>query len=140
MKLKVAPFVLIALYTVVGVLPSGYAQQSVTVNFTLVPRAGAGPADEGDIAGRATGLDSWEDYRIVLYARTDRWYVQPLVDDPFTLINADGSWSNWTHLGRRYAAVLVRSSFRPQARSQTLPPIGGDVIARAETPAFSGDR
>ena len=118
--------------TGVGVTPQA---KGMTIEFTLVPPAGAGAESRGNIAGRVMGLPEPEKYKIVLYARTDWWYVQPLIDAPFTSIKSDGMWSNWTHLGYRYAALIVRPSFRPSARTQSLPTAGDDVVAVAEIAA-----
>ena len=126
--------ILVALIILALVVPA-LAVQSVTVKFTEIPPAGAGPESQGNIAGTVTGLEKPETYKIVIYAHTDAWYVQPLTDDPYTDIAPDGGWSNWTHLGYRYAALVVRPSFQPQSKSQALPHVGGDVIARVEVPA-----
>lgn len=107
----------------------------VTVEFTEVPKAGAGSGSQGNIAGVVKGISNPENYKIVLYAHTDWWYVQPLTSDPYTNINSAGIWSNWTHLGYRYSALVVRKSFRPAAKIMTLPHVGGDVIARGEIAA-----
>ena len=112
-----------------------YASADVTVEFTKVPKAGAGSDSQGNIAGVVKGISTPENYKIVLYAHTDRWYVQPLTIDPYTDINSTGIWSNWTHLGYRYAALVVRRSFHPEAKVMTLPHVGGDVIAISETAA-----
>ena len=45
--------------------------------------------------------------QIVLSARSGTWYVQPYADQPFTRIRPDGTWSNSTHLGTEYAALLA---------------------------------
>ena len=110
------------------------AESSKTVKgarviFTKVARKGAGGTDtQGNVAGRVEGIAEPEKYRIVLYAFTDKWYVQPTVASPYTSIREDGNWSNWTHLGKRYAGLLVRPSFRPKSTLQMLPSVGGDVI------------
>ncbi len=92
--------------------------QEVTIEFTRVPQSGSGSGSRGDIEGSVLGLNEPRQYKVVLYAHTDWWYVQPLVSDPYTDIGSDGKWSNWTHLGHRYAALVVRPSFRPEARVQ----------------------
>jgi hypothetical protein len=107
----------------------------VTVEFTEVPKAGAGAGSQGNIAGVVKGISSPENYKIILYAHTNWWYVQPLTTDPYTDISGTGSWSNWTHLGYRYAALVVRKSYHPEAKIMTLPHVGGDVIARGEVAA-----
>lgn len=111
------------------------AIQNVTIKFTDVPPTGAGPQSQGNIAGTVRGLEKAETYKVVIYAHTDAWYVQPLADDPYTDISPDGAWSNWTHLGQRYAALVVRPSFQPPSKTQSLPGIGGDVVARFEVAA-----
>ena len=95
---------------------SADSSSSVKVEFTEVPKAGAGSDSQGNIAGVVKGISTPQKYKIVLYAHTDWWYVQPLTADPFTNISTNGSWSNWTHLGYRYAALVVRDSFQPRAK------------------------
>ena len=69
--------------------------------------------------------------RIVLYARSGHWWVQPLTVQPFTTVQPDGTWENTTHLGTEYAALLVDSAFRPPDTTEALPKPGGSVIAVA---------
>jgi len=107
----------------------------VDVRFTEVPQKGQGSASEGNIAGVVSNLEHPQRFKVVVYARTNRWYVQPLTDAPFTDISPDGTWSTWTHLGSRYAALVVKPSFTPAAAAQELPSVGGDVLARTEAPA-----
>jgi len=99
--------------------------------FTKVPGPGGGPDSRGDIAGKVTGLKDPQNYKIVLWAHTDVWYVQPLTASPYTSIRKDGKWSNWTHLGTTYGALLVRPSYKPGDTTDELPRVGGDVLAVA---------
>lgn len=110
-------------------------RQTVSIVFTKIPPPGAGSDSRGDIAGRVTGLEKPQEYRVVLYAQTDVWYVQPQTIEPYTVIPRNGRWSNWTHLGERYAALVVRLSYRPPATTASLPSVGGDILAEAEAPA-----
>lgn len=105
------------------------------VTITQIPPRGEGEDSQGNIAGSVTGVAAPEKYKIVIYTHTNQWYVQPLIDAPYTPINEDGTWSNWTHLGYRYAALLVRPSFQPKATLLALPQVGGDVIAKVEVAA-----
>lgn len=105
------------------------------IEFTEIPKAGAGSDSQGNIAGVVKGVEHPEQFKVVLYAHTDWWYVQPLTIEPLTDIASDGTWSNWTHLGYRYAALVVRSSFHADAKVKSLPHVGGDVIARGEVAA-----
>jgi len=74
------------------------------------------------MSGRVTGASSGQ--QVVLYARSGAWYVQPFVETPLTAINADGTWSNSTHLGTEYAALLVQSNYVPPPLTLTLPSAG----------------
>jgi hypothetical protein len=77
--------------------------------------------------------------RIILYARSGAWYVQPFADQPFTAVQADSTWGNSTHLGTEYAALLVEPGYVPPALTDVLPERGGGVVAVAVTkgaPAF----
>jgi len=101
-----------------------------TIEFTRVPPAAEGSPDRIDIIqGRVTGARTGQ--QIVLYAKTGTWWVQPLVNEPFTTIHSDATWTNSTHVGTDYAALLVEPSYRPPANAGVLPGTGGGVIAVA---------
>jgi signal transduction histidine kinase len=91
------------------------------------PAAEGGEFRLGTIAGRVSGAQGGQ--RIVLYARSGDWYVQPYADQPFTAIQGDSTWRSSTHLGTEYAALLVDAEYRPIARTPALPGIGGGVAA-----------
>lgn len=90
-----------------------------------------GPNRMKDIEGTASVPGDCQDCRVVLFARTDTWYVQPYIRSPYTKIDKS-HWKNGTHLGTDYAALLVRSSYKPPATTDKLPDVGGDVIALDE--------
>ncbi len=103
-----------------------------SIEFTKIPLAGEGGPDKLDtIEGRVTG--ALPEQRIVLFARSGSWWVQPLVDQPFTRIQPDSKWRNSIHLGTEYAALLVDPGYRPQAIMDFLPREGAGVIAVAIT-------
>src|SRR5262249_40139928 len=90
------------------------ASAAPSIKFTRVPPVNpGGPVSLDSIAGRING--SHEGLKLVLYARSGRWYVQPYVDQPFTTIQPDSSWSSPTHLGTEYAALLVQEGYVPPA-------------------------
>lgn len=100
------------------------------IEFTKLPPSGEGsPENLFDIEGRVTGAARGQ--RIVLFARSGVWWVQPAVDQPFTALHDDSSWKNSTHPGSAYAALLVSDGYRPPTTVSTLPPKGGDVLAVA---------
>src|SRR5205085_12195311 len=92
------------------------------------PLGGEGSAAkiEGEVSGATP-----QDAQVVLYSWTDKGYIQPTRAQPFTDIAPDGKWSTEIHTGTRYAALLVRPSYRPRFVVFNLPPVGGDVIAVA---------
>lgn len=109
--------------------------EGVGVTFSTIPRKGGGPESSGQIAGDVHGLKMPENYKVVIYARTDRWYVQPFQDQPLTDIDSKGHWQRETHLGSEYAALVVRPGFFPLKAPETLPPTGNDILAVASVPA-----
>lgn len=136
----VAPLLAVA----ICVMPSTSARphhQSVfrkagpSIRITLVPPKGGGPDRLETIAGRVRGANVKE-CKVILFALGgDTWYVQPYVASPYTNITVNHRWQNETHLGSQYAALLVRSAYRPPATTGTLPVVSGDVLAITVVPA-----
>jgi hypothetical protein len=99
-----------------------------SIEFTRVPEANDGGPDKADtIEGRVTGARAGQ--KIVLFAKSGVWWVQPFIDEPFTTIQPDSTWKSPTHYGTEYAALLVEPEYRPPATIDTLPAEGGAVIA-----------
>lgn len=105
-----------------------------SIEITLVPSKGAGEESMGKIAGSVSGVDAGR-CKVVIFAHTDVWYVQPYTADSDTEIGEGGHWENDTHLGREYAALLVKSEYKPPSTTGKLPPVAGDVLAIAQVPA-----
>jgi hypothetical protein len=74
-------------------------------------------------------------HQLVIFSRTDRWYVQPFTSAPFTSIHPDGSWTSNIHLGEEYAVLLVGGEYEPPATTLGLPRVGGEIIAIVRVPA-----
>ncbi|HXI23151.1 MAG TPA: toll/interleukin-1 receptor domain-containing protein [Pyrinomonadaceae bacterium] len=87
-----------------------------------------GPDTSANIAGVASGVDS-QDVRVVIYSFTDKWYVEPSEAEPFTSVGGDGRWSSTIRTGTKYAALLVRSTFKPRTKIPNLPNVEGEVLA-----------
>ena len=107
----------------------GSKQPDVTpaVEFIKIPlldEGGAGKITE--IGGRVVGARPGQ--RIVLFARSGDWYVQPFIDRPFTEIQSDSTWKNSTHLGTEYAALLVEPDYFPPDRMYTLPDKSSSIV------------
>lgn len=97
-----------------------------------------GPERTDMIEGRVSAVRA--DQRIVLYAKSEgRWWVQPLVENPFTRIQGDSTWKNQTHLGTDYAALLLNPGYLPPPSSEELPAQGGGVAAVALVQGHGAD-
>lgn len=107
-----------------------------SIQITVVPPKGGGPDRMATIAGKAGGFNPNE-CKVVIFTRTNTWYVQPYANAPYTSIDSRGEWQTQTHLGDEYAALLVKPSYRPPATTDSLPPVGGDVLAATSVPAKS---
>lgn len=124
-----------------GVIPAALCQACRSVHsrnapsiaFTRVPQADpAGSSSNDIIEGIVTGGSPGE--KVVLYAKTGKWWVQPLTDQPITNLRPNFKWTNATHLGTDYAALLVRDGYRPQRVLDSLPKPYGDILAVAVVP------
>ena len=101
------------------------------IQINEVPSKGGGGTERLEtIAGTVSGV-RMSDCKVVLFARTDVWYVQPYIASSDTAINADSTWRNDTHLGLEYAALLVKKSYKPPTTTGKLPEVGSMVLAIA---------
>jgi len=126
------PILALATCVTPGACRRGPAQQASSPNiyFTRVPPADPGGPDTVDmIEGRVIGARPGQ--RIVLFAKSEIWWVQPADANPFTEVQPDSTWKSSTHLGTEYAAALVDPGYRPPVTSERLPDIGGGVSAVA---------
>jgi hypothetical protein len=92
-----------------------------------------GESTRNEIAGEVSGVEA-ESFRVVIYTRTDRWYVQPFADAPLTGIQQNGEWQTEIHTGTSYAVLLVKPGFDPAISTSTLPHVGGAVVAITVVP------
>ena len=98
------------------------------VEFTKIPPAAQGGRERVEtISGRAR--DAKPGQRIVIYAMSGPWWVQPWPDQPFISIQADSTWSVTTHLGFKYAALLVDPGYQPPPTLDVAPVPGGSIAA-----------
>lgn len=107
-----------------------YAVRSPKITITEIPPYDpvGGPDTSANIGGVASEVD-FQDVRVVIYSFTDKWYVEPLEDNPYTPVGSDGQWSSSIHTGAKYAALLVRPKFKPPTKIPNLPNVQGDVLA-----------
>ena len=110
-----------------------------SIEFSVVPNAEEGGPDKtAPIAGRVAGARPGQ--RVVLFARSGIWWIQPTRDEPFTAIQPDATWSNSTHMGTEYAALLVEPEYRPPVTIDTMPSVGGGVVAVKIVPGQKSDQ
>ena len=110
---------------------------------TPVPTTGSGDTPsveitraDADYVSGLIGPDTYcnDNYRVVIYAKTDKWYVQPFIDSPLTMISPEPcNWESFTHSWDKLAAFLVPSNYDPPATlsSQSCPPNlpGAEILA-----------
>lgn len=99
-----------------------------SVSISQIPPVDRGGTDQLETI-RGDVYNSKPGYKIVLYARSGDWFVQPYVETPFTEIKPDSSWESVTHLGTEYAVLLVTGDFVPPLKTAILPEKGGAVVA-----------
>lgn len=99
-----------------------------TIDFSTLPPATHGGSERVDtIAGKVAGAST--DDQVVVYARSGPWWVQPTSDHSLIPIQQDLSWKTETHLGYEYAALLVNKGYKPAPTLDSLPEVGGSVLA-----------
>lgn len=112
-------------------LLAGATRPKVQADISVVPpyEPNGGADTRADIGGRLVG-DNVTDYRVIIYARADLWYRQPMPDISIP-VGADGTWKSWTHTGSNYAALVVRRDVGLSTRLDVLPRVGGNIVAIA---------
>ena len=136
-RLRLSLFLILAAGLAAHGCHSQTTSASTSIEFTTVPQAGEGGSEAiTTIEGRVRGAQPGE--KIVVLAKTDRWWVQPLADQPFTPIREDSTWRNSTHYGMEYAALLVGPGYHPPATTDFLPAKGGAVKAVAVVKGLPG--
>ena len=101
-----------------------------SIEFSTVPEAREGGVEAvTQIEGHVKGARA--DEKIVVFAKSDRWWVQPDPRQPFTAIQPSHAWNTPTHYGWEYAAVLAGPGYRPPETTDTLPALGGPIRAVA---------
>jgi len=103
-------------------------EETPSITFIKIPPAAQGGRERVDtISGRVSGARPGQ--RIVVYAKSGPWWVQPWAEQPFIPIESDSTWSTQTHLGYEYAALLVTADYHPAPTIDVAPTLGGSVVA-----------
>jgi hypothetical protein len=107
---------------------SNKPQETPSITFTKIPPAAQGGRERVDtISGRVSGARRGQ--RIVVYAKSGPWWIQPWPEQPFVQIKPDSTWDTQTHLGYEYAALLVNADYHPAPTIDVTPTMGGSVVA-----------
>ena len=125
----VSAFALVALVAgAAGQKPDTPNHLSITI--TQPPPASEGGAQKMDlIQGKVIGAIP-TGARIVIYSFAGgTWWVQPEAAKPYTQIGTGQRWSAVIHLGQVYGALLVTPKFTADAKVDSLPSEGGEVLA-----------
>ena len=108
--------------------------------FTTIPPAAVGGSERvAPIAGRATGIRPGQ--RIVLYAKSGVWWVQPLTSR--AVHDASGRTRPGEHDPSRHGVrgpARRRPAIGPRLRTEALPQPGGGVIAVASVKGTGDSR
>jgi hypothetical protein len=125
-----AATLVLLLVTLLGGCRTQKSAHGPVIEFTRIPPAAQGGRERTDvISGRVVGAAPGQ--RIVVYARSGPWWVQPWPDKPFLPIQPDHTWSTPTHLGFEYAALLVDPGYEPPP-TMDVPPTAGGSVAMVE--------
>lgn len=101
--------------------------------------------DPDVVSGTVTNVDP-DDVWVVVFVRTDKWYIQPYEDQSAYLpVNADGTYGTWIREWRQISAFVIRKGYNALSQQQARRPFPlsvdcVDVLAMAAYPTvqFSG--
>src|SRR5277367_2755273 len=106
----------------------GCSSAHPAITFSKIPPAAQGGRERVEvISGRVSGARRGQ--KIVVYARSGPWWVQPWPDQALLPIHWNSTWNTPTHLGFEYAALLVEPDYKPPATMDMLPAPGGPIVA-----------
>jgi hypothetical protein len=98
-----------------------------TIEFSKIPPAAQGGRERVDvISGSVSGARHGQ--KIVVYARSGPWWVQPWPNQSLLPIHWNSTWNTTTHLGFEYAAMVVEPGYHPPATMDVLPGVGGPIV------------
>jgi len=117
-----------------GACRSRRQESGPIIQFSRIPQADPNGRSRNDIIeGSVEGARP--DQQVVLYAKSGKWWIQPLVNQPFTPLQKKTSkWTNATHLGTDYAALLVEPGYHPPAILDKLPERSTQIAAVVSAP------
>lgn len=124
--------VLLVLWTsFLGACIIGNPNNPPTIIITNAPTDCCYGSWAGSIQGSVNNVNT-DSVAVVLYAQTNMYWVQPYDFNPWTSVGCPGGFfTNSTHGGHHYCAILVKKTWNPPDTIDYLPPIGGNILAIA---------
>jgi uncharacterized protein (TIGR03437 family) len=86
------------------------------------------------VRGTVAGVRPPQSFRVVVYALTNAYYIQPCITEPLTAIASDGTWGPIdSHNGAIYA-ILVQANYSPPTLTGALPAVDGVKVLAVTGP------
>ncbi|MBT3185588.1 MAG: hypothetical protein HN342_13805 [Nitrospina sp.] len=97
------------------------------------------------VSGTVTNVDP-DDVWVIVFVRTDKWYIQPYADErAYLTVNSDGTYETWIRNWNQISAFVIRKGYDALSGQQIYRPFPlsvdcVDVLAMAAYPTvqFSG--
>ncbi len=80
------------------------------------------------VSGQLSNVSNPSANRIVVYAQTNQYYLQPCVTEPLQSIQNDGSWGPVDLHNGTVWIMLVKSTYTPPAGTGALPAVDGTNV------------
>ena len=109
-------------------LEPGEGKKGVYVGFV--------PYREKMLAGGFVKGYNPDEHDVILFARTDFWWIQPLLEDYNTQLERDGYFETYTNLGDALAVIVVKKGFtgvNTKYPPDALPSPNGSTILEVKT-------
>ena len=111
-------------------------------NITLKVTQG----DSFDIVSGNCDRSKSDNVRVVIFARTNQWYIQPYADErAYLAVNADGTFATWIRDWHQISAFVIRKEYNTLSEQQVYKPFPLsvdyiDILAMTAYPSihFSG--
>jgi len=108
------------------------AAAGTAVNITLnVTRMS--PDDR--VSGTVTGINP-DDVKVVVFARTNQWYIQPFADNrAYLTVNADGTYETWVRDWQQISAFVISKEYNALYEQEVYKPLPLNLADRAKVMA-----
>lgn len=128
--------------------PPPLPSRAPTIVIQRTPDIPPGENSRGKISGEVKGIRNPSNYKVVIFAKVENrdtvWYIQPNENNYYTEIQANGIWSNQTHGGHTFIALLVdeKRFINNVTRTQKRPSIiwQGVIAVSEEKTGYTGDK